>query len=75
MRSILFRIETLELKQRKNPLIVLACTSSGEMVRVTMQECLQRALSFQRVIDGDSLTDLDLLLKSIRDAAKKGMEK
>ena len=76
-QSIIGRIRVLEAKNRKNPLIVRACSGSGETVVLPMVECLRRGYSFERVVSGSSLDDLDLLLQSIYNTAKerRGMKK
>lgn len=67
---ILKRLEDLENKYKQDPLIVLAETDSGEQIRLTMRECLERPdTRFVKVIAGSSLEDLKLFLDSIREEA------
>jgi len=70
MNSIVSRLKALELQYKTDPLIVLAHLDSGENVVVSMQECIERNLSFAKVLKGSSLNDLDLLLAAFRAAAE-----
>lgn len=74
--SILKRLEELEARYKQDPLIVLAGTDSGERIKITMRECLEREdTHFIKVIAGSSLKDLDLLLRQIaEDCRREGAE-
>lgn len=64
--SILKRLEDIEAQYKQDPLIVLASTDSGEQIKISMRECLERKdTHFIKVIAGSSLEDLDALLKTI----------
>ncbi len=68
--SLLKRLEGLEARYKQDPLIVLASMDSGEEVKITMRECLEREdAHFIKVIAGSSLEDLDLLSKAIKEEA------
>ena len=70
--SILKRLEDLEARYKQDPLIVLASTDSGEEVKITMRECLEREdTHFIKVIAGANLEDLDLFLKAMREEAER----
>ena len=70
--NLLKRLEDLEAQYKQNPLIVLASTDSGEEIKITMRECLEREdTHFIKVIGGASLEDLDLFLKAIREEAER----
>lgn len=75
--SILKRLEELEKRHIGNPLIVIATTDTGESVEVSARECVARPdLHFDRVVSGNDLHDLDLLLEEMRKAADaQGTEK
>lgn len=73
--DILKRLEDLERQYKQDPLIVLASTDSGEEVKITMRECLERTdTHFIKVIGGGSLEDLDLFLKEMKEEAFREME-
>lgn len=73
--SILKRLEDLEARYKQDPLIVLASTDSGEEVKITMRECLEREdMHFIKVISGASLEDLDLFLKAMKEEAFRQVE-
>ena len=73
--GLLKRLEELEAKYKQDPLIVLASTDSGEQVKITMRECLERQdTHFIKVIAGSSLQDLDLLLKAMKEEAFRDYE-
>ena len=73
--NLLKRLEDLEAQYKQNPLIVLASTDSGEEIKITMRECLEREdTHFIKVIGGSSLEDLDLLLKATREEAFRQVE-
>ena len=63
--SQLKRIETLEKLCTQEPLIVLACTDTGDNVKVSMKECIKQKYTFLKVVSGSSLDDLDLLFKKV----------
>lgn len=68
--NLLKRLEDLEARYKQDPLIVLASTDSGEEVKITMRECLEREdTHFIKVIAGSSLQDLDLFLKAMKEEA------
>ena len=68
--NLLKRLEDLEAQYKQNPLIVLASTDSGEEIKITMRECLEREdTHFIKVIGGSSLEDLDLFLKAMKEEA------
>ena len=70
--SIIKRLEDLEAQYKQDPLIVLASTDSGEEVKITMRECLEREdTHFIKVIAGANLEDLDLFLKAMREEAER----
>ena len=70
--SILKRLEDLEARYKQDPLILLASTDSGEEVKITMRECLEREdTHFIKVIAGANLEDLDLFLKAMREEAER----
>lgn len=70
--GLLKRLEDIERRYKQDPLIVLARTASGEEIKITMRECLERKdTSFIRVIAGSSLEDLDLFLKVIEQEAQR----
>ena len=70
--GLLKRLEDIERRYKQDPLIVLARTASGEEIKITMRECLERKdTSFIRVIAGSSLEDLDLFLKAIEQEAQR----
>lgn len=70
--NILQRLEDLEARYKQKPLIVLASTDSGEEIRITMRECLEREdTHFIKVIAGANLEDLDLFLKAMREEAER----
>lgn len=70
--SLLKRLEDLEARYNKDPLIVLASTDSGEEIKITMRECLEREdTHFIKVIAGANLEDLDLFLKAMREEAER----
>ena len=70
--SLLKRLEDLEARYKQDPLIVLASTDSGEEIKITMRECLEREdTHFIKVIAGSSLQDLDLFLKAMREEAER----
>ena len=70
--SLLKRLEDLEARYKQDPLIVLASTDSGEEVKITMRECLEREdTHFINVIAGANLEDLDLFLKAMREEAER----
>lgn len=70
--SLLKRLEDLEARYKQDPLIVLASTDSGEEVKITMRECLERKdTHFIKVIAGANLEDLDLFLKAMREEAER----
>lgn len=70
--SILKRLEDLEARYKQDPLIVLASTDSGEEIKITMRECLEREdTHFIKVIAGANLEDLDLFLKAMREEAER----
>ena len=70
--TILKRLEDLERLYKQDPLIVLARTDSGEEIKITMRECLEREdTQFMKVIAGSSLQDLDLLLKATHEEAER----
>lgn len=70
--NLLKRLEELEAQYKQDPLIVLASTDSGEEVKITMRECLEREdTHFIKVIGGSSLEDLDLFLKAMREEAER----
>ena len=70
--NLLKRLEDLEAQYKQNPLIVLASTDSGEEVKITMRECLEREdTHFIKVIAGANLEDLDLFLKAMREEAER----
>lgn len=73
--SILKRLEDLEARYKQDPLIVLASTDSGEEVKITMRECLEREdTHFIKVISGANLEDLDLFLKAMKEEAFRQVE-
>ena len=73
--SILKRLEDLEARYKQDPLIVLASTDSGEEVKITMRECLERKdTHFIKVIAGANLEDLDLFLKAMKEEAFRQVE-
>lgn len=68
--NLLKRLETIEAQYKQNPLIVLASTDSGEVIKISMRECLERENThFIKVINGSSLKDLDLFLKAMKEDA------
>ena len=70
--TILKRLEDLERLYKQDPLMVLARTDSGEEIKITMRECLEREdTQFMKVIAGSSLQDLDLLLKATHEEAER----
>lgn len=70
--GLLKRLEDIERRYKQDPLIVLARTASGEEIKITMRECLERKdTRFIRVIAGSSLEDLDLFLKAIEQEAQR----
>lgn len=72
MKSILQRLTEIEVKYRRDPLVVLAELDSGEQVHMSMRECLDRAdAHFLRVAGGSDLSDLDAFLRSIEKEATK----
>ena len=73
--SLLKRLEDLEAQYKQDPLIVLASTDSGEEIKITMRECLEREdTHFIKVIGGANLQDLDLFLKAMREEAFRQVE-
>ena len=73
--NILQRLEDLEARYKQKPLIVLASTDSGEEIRITMRECLEREdTHFIKVIAGANLEDLDLFLKAMKEEAFRQVE-
>lgn len=69
------RLEEIEKANIKKPLIVLACTDSGEEIEIPMRECLDREdTHFIRVISGNSLEDLYAFLKHTRAEAERAGE-
>lgn len=73
--SLLKRLEEIERQYKQDPLIVLASTDSGEEIKITMRECLEREdTHFIKVIGGSSLEDLDLFLKAMREEAFRQVE-
>ena len=73
--SLLKRLEEIERQYKQDPLIVLASTDSGEEIKITMRECLEREdTHFIKVIGGASLEDLDLFLKAMREEAFRQVE-
>lgn len=71
--SILKRLEALERVRTPDPLIVEAMSSNGELIEISAKECCQRPdVYFVRVLDGESLNDLDLLLAEMRKAVDAG---
>ena len=73
--SLLKRLEDLEARYKQDPLIVLASTDSGEEIKITMRECLEREdTHFIKVIAGSSLQDLDLFLKAMKEEAFRQVE-
>lgn len=72
MKSILQRLTEIEAKYRRDPLVVLAELDSGEQIRMSMRECLDRAdAHFVKVVGGSELKDLDELLRRIEEDAKQ----
>ena len=68
--TILKRLEDLEARYKQDPLIVLAVTDSGDEVKITMRECLERKdAHFVKVAGGSNLQDLDLFLAAMKDKA------
>ena len=64
--SIIKRLEALEGYLRKDPLIVLARTDSGEEVKLPLRDYLGRHyLDFIKVLAGSDLEDVRLLLNDI----------
>lgn len=54
---------------------MLASTDSGEEIKITMRECLEREdTHFIKVIGGANLQDLDLFLKAMREEAFRQVE-
>ena len=73
--SLLKRLEELEAQYKQDPLIVLASTDSGEEIKITMRECLEREdTHFIKVIAGSSLQDLDAFLKAMKEEAFRQVE-
>lgn len=73
--NVLKRLGDIERRYKQNPLIVLASTDSGEEVKITMRECLERTdTHFIKVIAGSSLQDLDAYLKHIEEVARAEVE-
>lgn len=68
--SVLKRLEALERCRGGNPIYVIAITDSGEQLEVSARECASRPdLRFDRVVRGNDMHDLDLLLAEMRKAA------
>lgn len=73
--SILKRLERLEKQFIRDPIIVFAVTDTGESVKVSARECVERHdLHFDRVDHGSDLNDLDLLIAEMRRLAEEGAE-
>lgn len=72
MKSILQRLMQIEAKYRRDPLVVLAELDSGEQIRMSMRECLDRAdAHFVKITKGSDLSDLDAFLRSLEKEATK----
>ena len=66
------RLQRLEKLYQKKPLIVIAEKSNGDVVTVTAQDCAtDPGLTFIRVVGGDNVNDVDLLLKQMKDNANE----
>lgn len=65
MKGILKRLEELEAYYKREPLLVVARTATGDTLTVTARECLERGLEFVRIAAGNSLKDLDSLLQAM----------
>ena len=73
--SLLKRLEDMEARYKQDPLIVLASTDSGEEVKITMRECLEREdTHFIKVIAGAGLEDLDLFIRAMKEEAFRQVE-
>lgn len=63
--GIIKRLECLEARFKKYPLIVLARLGTGEEVKISMREYLDTPeADFIKVVAGNSIEDLDLFLKA-----------
>ena len=70
MSAMIKKINALIELVKDKPLEVFARTKTGELVTVTLRECLKNDdLEFERVASGNNLEDLDRLLESIREMA------
>ena len=73
--NVIKRLEALESRYKDEPLIVLAKTSSGDRIKITMRECVERKdTEFIKVLSGNSLEDVRLYLDAIEQEAKAFFE-
>ena len=73
--TILSRLAVLEARYNLDPLIVLASTDSGEEIKITMRECIEREdTHFLRVVSGSCLEDLDAFLRTLEVEALQDTE-
>lgn len=72
-REIFQRLDALEKVYTKNPIMVLCKTESGEMI-MSVAECVRCDADFLRVVSGGDISDLDILLPSMRKKAWKEVE-
>ena len=64
------RLKAVETQYCQKPLIVLAIDTQGKSHTMPLKECLSRDdMEFIRVISGESVSDLDLLLENMRNKA------
>ena len=69
MKSIVNRLLRIEKMYSKKPLIVMAETVTGDIVTTTAQECVNNGMTFLKVLCGESVDDIDLLLEQMRNNA------
>lgn len=65
-RSILKRIELLEMKYKRVPLIVLAENEQGELIKIdALKLDTNKNLRFCKVLNGSDLRGLEAVLRTI----------
>lgn len=65
-RSILKRIELLEMKYKRVPLIVLAENEQGELIKIdALKLDTNKNLRFCKVLSGSDLRGLEAVLRTI----------
>lgn len=67
---IIARLAALEVRNRKNPLVVWAVDEAGNQAKMSVSALVKSEnYAFLRVASGSSLSDLDRLLKAVHTRA------